>query len=189
MAATKTLVTPDDLLRMPDGKGYELIDGELKEIDVSFQSSFVAGEIFGVLRDFVKPRQLGYVAPEGTSYRCFSDSTKVRRADASFIRITKLSAGEALTEGHCSIAPDLVIEVVSPNDLADEVEEKVNDWASAEVALIWVIYPKQQKVRVFPAGTPAYELHAKDTLTAELLLPGFKCAVADLFWMPGQSAA
>ena len=67
-------LTPDDLFNLPDGgKGLELVDGEVKKLDVSFLSSFVAGAIFFALGSHLGSRRLGWVSPEGTSFRCFPD--------------------------------------------------------------------------------------------------------------------
>src|SRR5258708_7783029 len=105
-------MTPDDLLRLPDrGKGAELIDGELKELNVSYLSSYVAGAIYFQLQGHVMPRRLGWVSPEGTSYRCFPDDpTRVRRADTAFHALDRLTPDRATTEGHLTVVPDLVVE-------------------------------------------------------------------------------
>src|SRR5687767_4752693 len=117
--------TPDDLLRLPDGgRGFELVNGDLKEMDVSFLSAYIAGEIYGRLRDHVRPRRLGWVTPEGTSFRCFPDPRTIRRADTAFHLLSRVTAEQAMSEGFFSIVPDIVVEVVSPNDLGQDIEEK-----------------------------------------------------------------
>src|SRR5687768_3238670 len=104
--------TPEDLLHMEDGSHYELVDGELVERNMSVWSSYVAGRIHYLLVKFCESRSLGWVLPEGTSYQCFSDApSKVRRPDTSFIRLDRLSSAQANEEGHCSIAPDLAVQV------------------------------------------------------------------------------
>src|SRR6478672_7990640 len=137
-APPATKLTPDDLLRLPDGgKGYELVDGELKELNVSFLSSFVAGQTYFALRTHVGTSRLGWVSPEGTSFRCFpDDENRVRRADTAFHRLGRLTADQARAEGHCTVVPDLVVEVVSPRDLAYEVDEKRIEWQEAGAQLV-----------------------------------------------------
>lgn len=181
-------VTPDDLLRMPDrGKGWELVDGKLRAQNVSYLSSFVAGELHFILRAFVGSARLGWVAPEGTSFRCFpSDRTLVRRADTSFHRLDRLRADQAMSEGHCTVVPDLVVEVVSPNDLAEEVNAKRTEWLAAGASVVWVVYPIQQEVHVYGADGSAAVLKRTDLLTSESLLPGFQVPVAELFRLPTQ---
>jgi Uma2 family endonuclease len=182
--------TPDDLLRMPDwGKRFELVGGVLKELNVSFLSSFVAGTIYFALRSHIDPRGLGWVSPEGTSFRCFPDDpNKVRRADTAFHRLDRLSPAQATAEGHCTVVPDLAVEVVSPNDLADDVNGKRVEWLEAGAKLVWVVYPVQRNVHAFRSDGPAAVFGPTDTLTAEPVLPDFRAPVADLFRLPSAGS-
>ncbi len=184
--APRKRYTPDDLLRMGDrGRDYELVDGELVEVVVSYQSAWVAGEVHFHLRGHVGPRRLGWVAPEGTCFRCFPDDPdRVRKADVAFHRLDRLTTQRAETEGHLTVCPDLVVEVVSPNDTANEVMAKRSEWLDAGAQLVWVIYPKQREVHVYPAAGAVRVFRAADTLTAEPLLPDFHVPVADLFTLP-----
>src|SRR5260370_40641018 len=91
--------TPEDLLTLPDGELYELIDGQLVEKAMSTWSNYVAGVIFSLLQDFCRPRSLGWVFPEGTTYQCFPNHPlMVRKADVSFLRLERLSVAEAHAE-------------------------------------------------------------------------------------------
>ena len=188
--APEKTVSPDDLLLMPDGgKEFELVDGRLKETNVSLQSSYIAGEAYLAMRLFCRDRQPGWVFPEGTSFRCFPfDDTRVRRADAAFIELARLSEEQFRTQGHCRVAPDLVVEVVSPNDSADDVDAKVVDWLSAGVRLVWVISPAAGHIRVYPSDAQGTILRSTDTLAGEPVLPGFAVPVADLFRLPETMA-
>ncbi len=185
-----TKFTPDDLLRLPDqGKGFELVDGELKELNVSFLSTYTAGRVFKELALHVDPRKLGWVSPEGTSFRCFPDEPdRVRRADTAFHSLGRLTPAQAMTEGHCTVVPDLVVEVVSPNDLAYEVDEKRADWLSAGAKLVWVLYPVQQTIYAYRADGTVALFNRTDTLTAEPVLPEFRVPVAELFQLPVETA-
>jgi Uma2 family endonuclease len=176
--------SPEDLLQMPDGERYELVDGQLVERDLGAESSFIAGETYGILRDYSKSHRSGWAFPEGTSYQCFPTMPeKVRRADASFIRAGRLP-GEWPPKGHIKIAPDLAVEVVSPGDLAYEVDEKVEEYIGAGVALVWVVNPVYRTVRVYRGDGSGVILRADDELTGGDVLPGFRCKVSDLFAAP-----
>ena len=95
-----TRYTPDDLLKMPDGNRYELVDGNLVERIVSLWSSYVAGRLHNLLSNHCQKNSLGWVLPEGTSYQCFPDDPeRVRRPDTSFIRRERLSLEQAAAEG------------------------------------------------------------------------------------------
>ena len=177
---------PDDPFLLSDnGKGWELVDGELRELNVSFQSSFTAGRVCTKLTNHVEAKNLGWVSPEGTSYRCFPDDPKlVRRADTSFHALGRLTQEQAKREGHCTVVPDLVVEVVSPNDLADDVNEKRIEWLLAGAKLVWVIHPIQESIHAYRADGSVRLFERTDVLTAEPVLPAFSAPVADLFRLP-----
>jgi Uma2 family endonuclease len=184
-------LTPDDLFRLPDrGKGFELVDGELQELNVSFLSSFMAGRLFLQLALYVESNKLGWVSPEGTSFRCFPDDPdRVRRADTAFHVLGRLTEAQVTTEGHCTVVPDLVVEVVSPNDLADEVNQKRVEWLAAGAKLVWVIHPVQQTIHAYRADGTVGLFGRNDTLTGAPVLPDFRVAVADLFRLPAGASA
>lgn len=188
--ATEELVTPEELLTMPDGDQYELVDGRLMERKMSVWSSYVAGVIFSILFPYCRKNGLGWVFPEGSTYQCFPDNpSKVRRADTSFIRSARLSLAQATAEGHCSLAPDLAVEVLSPNDVAISVDEKVAEFLSAGVAAVWVVNPEQRTVKIHRAIGTGTILRENDEIDGETIIPGFRCRVADFFVPPDGVAA
>jgi Uma2 family endonuclease len=183
--ATKTRYTPEDLLTMPDGDRYELVNGELVERDMSFWSSYIAGVIHHVLTTYCVGRKRGWVAPEGATFQCFPDDPqKVRKADVSFIRLDRLTPEMATEEGHMSIAPDLAVEVVSPRDLYYKVDAKAEEWLAAGAQLVWVVNPRTRTVMVRRADGTATIFHENDELTGESVIPGFRCRVGELFLLP-----
>jgi Uma2 family endonuclease len=177
--------TPEDLLCMPEGDRYELVDGQLVEYNKSFWASYIAGRILNRLLTCCDAHQLGWVLTEGTSYQCFPlNPERIRRADVSFLRRERLSLAQATAEGHLRIAPDLAVEVLSPNDLAYEVDAKVQDYLSAGVHLVWVVNPLARTIEVHRLRGEGTILRENDELTAEDVLPGFSCRVGDLFLPP-----
>jgi Uma2 family endonuclease len=172
-------LTPEELLRLPDGDMYELVDGRLVERKMGAESSYIAGIIFSLLYAFCKPRKLGWVFPADASYQCFGKAlSNVRKPDVSFIRSGRLPS---IPKGHIPIAPDLAVEVVSPNDLASEIYEKVKDYLAAKVSLLWVVDPGPRTVMVyFPDGN-ARLLTEDHELTGGEVIPGFICNVKELF--------
>lgn len=175
-------ITPEDLLALEDSERYELLNGRLVEQSVSLKSSWVAGEIAFLLRRYLEKNPLGNVFPEGTSYQCFPDEPRrVRRADVSFIRTGRLTESQ-FDSGHCPIAPDLAVEVVSPHDSYADVVAKLDDYFSASVPLIWVVDPESRTVTVYRNGAESISLlHEADELSGEQVLPDFACRVADIF--------
>jgi Uma2 family endonuclease len=173
--------TPQDLLALPDANAYELVDGELVERNVSVLASLVEGIVFNLLLVHIRSHQLGWIWPSSLGYQCFPDApNKVRRPDVSFVGRERMTTAH-LAEGHLSIPPDLAVEVLSPNDLAYEIDEKVEEYLRVGVRLVWVINPESRLVRVHRLDGSVTSLRAQDELGGEDVLPGFRCRVNDLF--------
>jgi Uma2 family endonuclease len=188
--AVEKTYTPEDLLAMPDRKDYELVDGHLVERHMGRLSSWVGGQVFYALTAFLRDHQLGWDWPADQGYACFPDAPgKVRKPYVSFIRRDRLP--DALTsEGYTYIPPDLAVEVLSPNDLAYEVENKVLEYLNAGVALVWVINPEARTVHIHRGDGSVGWLREEDELGGEDVVPGFGCRVAVLFpAKPAQSPA
>lgn len=177
--------TPEELLTMPDGDMYELVDGQLVERKMGWKSGWVGTRLASLLTTYCDENGLGWVAGADSSYQCFPSSPRqVRKPDVSFIRIDRLPADEA-PEGHCRIAPDLAVEVVSPNDFYSEVEEKVKDYLDAKVPLIWIVDPATRTARAHRIDGSVKNLNLGDELEGEDVVPGFHCPLATLFRPPG----
>jgi Uma2 family endonuclease len=113
-------------------------------------------------------------------YRCFADdASKSRKPDASFVSKQRLPA-DWQSLGFLSIPPDLAVEVTFPNDLAYEVDEKVEEYLSAGVKLVWEINPIERMVTVHRLDGTVQKLHERDVLSGEDVIPGFECRVGDL---------
>jgi Uma2 family endonuclease len=187
--AAKPPYTPEDLLAMPDGDRYELIDGNLVERNVGSLASLIGGELFGLLRAHVKQHNLGWVWPGDNTYQCFPHApTRVRRPDVSFIRQGRLPGGQA-AGGHERVVPDVVAEVLSPNDMAYDIDERLEDYLRAGVRLVWVVSPTTRTVQVYRADNSGTRLRESDDLTGEDVVPGFRCRVGDLFPPPPAQPA
>jgi len=89
--ATPVRYTPEDLLRMPDSKSYELVDGRLVERNMGIESSGVGGILGRKLGNHCEPGRLGHVLPADASFQCFADApNKVRKPDVSFVSFERM---------------------------------------------------------------------------------------------------
>ena len=175
------LLDPDDLLRMPDGDRYELIDGVPVEKKMGAESDRIALRLGGLLDQYCLRTGCGLAFGSSTGYRCFPNNLRqLRKPDVSFIATGRLPRDEA-PEGDIDIAPDLAVEAVSPNDTYEEVQQKLMDYRSAKVRLVWVISPKTKSVLIRRLDGSCAELFADGELFGEDVIPGFTCKVADLF--------
>jgi Uma2 family endonuclease len=178
--AQKT-ITPADLLVMPDSVQFELVDGELVERNVSVLPSLVEVLIQTLLANFCQAHNSGVVLSSSNGYQCFPDApAKVRKPDVSFIRRERFSP-DHLREGWLSISPDLAVEVLSPNDTAYEVDQKVEEYLGVGVPIVWVVNPETRIIKIHRQDGTVAKLHADAELTGETVLPSFRCKVESLF--------
>jgi Uma2 family endonuclease len=174
--------TPEDLLRITDRLMPELIDGRLVEREpVGQKADAIVTRLLGWVGNFVATHDLGLINGAQGSYQIFPDAPqKVRIPDGSFTRRDRLPA-EGPAKGHARVAPDLVVQVVSPNDTATELDEKIEDFFAAGVPLIWVLNPETRTIQVYRRDGTSTRLRPGETLEGEDILPGFRCDVARLF--------
>lgn len=183
---SKPEVTPDALLMMPDGDRYELVDGHLVERNMGFRSSYIGANLCQLIGSYCRANDLGWFVGSDCGYQCFPDDpNRVRKPDVSFIRRGRLSRDSA-PEGHVRIAPDLAVEVLSPNDLDYETDRKVEEYLRAGVRLVWVVSPESRTVLVYRGDGTITGLRESDELSGEDTLPGFRCRVSDLFTTPSS---
>jgi Uma2 family endonuclease len=181
-------ITPDDLMRMPDRKSFELVNGELLELRMGVFSGVVQTTIGGLIFAHCQSTKAGWViVGSDTGYRCFPNNPlTVRKPDVSFVRAERWEPG-FLHEGFLTIVPDLAVEVVSLNDLAREVVQKIEEYLAAGFPLIWVVYPECRLVDIYRKDGSVTRLRADAEITGEDVLPGFRCLVASFF--PPQEKA
>lgn len=179
MTAPDTM-TADELLRhsIPD-KRTELVRGRLVVREpAGFRHGVVAMNIARRLSDYVTSHGLGVVVAAETGFKLFSAPDTVRAPDAAFIRADRVP--QPLPRGYAEIAPDLVVEVLSPDDRAGEVLAKVGDWLAAGCQLVWVLDPELRLARVYRADGSEAILSVDDAIDGEDLLPGLRVEVGQL---------
>jgi len=183
MSTTKTFVTLSDLWRMPeDGFRYELVAGELvKKTPAGWKHGYLAMRLGSLLDQHVRAGHLGVVCAAETGFRLSSDPDTVRAPDVSFVAASRIPK-DGLPDTFCPFAPDLAVEVVSPNDRFQEVLAKVDDYLKAGTNVVWVVDPKTETVLVYVSGPEAnLRLQTGDVLRGEPVLPGFAVGLNELF--------
>ncbi len=180
--AEVTTITADDLLSLPEAEQYELVHGQLVERTMGQQTGWIAAAVITLLGTYLLKHPIGDVYSKSCSYRCFPHEPEmVRRPDVSLILHGRLPLDQFL-KGHARIVPDLVVEVLSPNDLAYDVTEKIHDYFRAGVPLIWEVSPSTRSVTVYEEGGRSVQLlQHEDRITGGDVLPGFECCVSEFF--------
>ena len=181
MTAT-LLMTIEDLERegTPDDGRHELIEGVLVEMAPSSSgASRVGARCVTYLGQHVLPRGLGDVFGADGGFAPFPGRKTVRVPDAAVVRADHLPPPDQ--DGFYRLAPDLVIEVVSPSDRMIEVTDKAMMWLDAGVRFVWVVDPPSRSVTVYGADRVPRLFHETDELDGGEVLPEFRLPVAALF--------
>ncbi|MBM2827284.1 MAG: hypothetical protein HW403_1348 [Dehalococcoidia bacterium] len=182
MSIEKTLVMAEHLLTMPkDGYRYALVKGELRKMPLNgARHGSTVALILSFVGDFVRNHKLGKTFAPGTGFLLYRAPDTVRAPDVAFVSRERLPEGE-IPATFLEMAPDLVVEVVSPNDTAAEVQEKVEEWLRAGTRMVWVVYPNIHSVTVFRSLSEVQVLGESESLNSAPVLPGFSCQVNQLF--------
>ena len=182
MTVNQRLMTAEDLLRLPyDGMRHELIRGELRTMPPGgWGHGKHTSRIDWSLGPYVAEHGLGEVATNETGFLLTTNPDTVRAPDVAFVRRQRLLEVDP-ERGYYPGAPDLAVEVISPNDLYTEVDEKVAEWLEHGTRMVLVVNPRRKSVAVHQPGRDVRMLGVEDTLDGEEVVPGWTLPVRDLF--------
>ncbi len=181
MAETKTRITAEELIAMPDnGMRREVVKGELREMaPAGALRGDAAMNLGALLKLHVKANRLGRAPAAETGFILARNPDTIRAPDTGFISEERVPA-EGPPDGYWELAPDLAVEVVSPSDTASEVQEKVREWIEAGVKLVWVVYPKTRSIVVHKSLKDISTLTEGESLDGGEVVPDFECPVKDI---------
>lgn len=164
---------------------YELVEGQLVIKPVSFRTSLVAANLNVAFVLWAERTGAGMWFPESPFRSLPSSRRTVRKPDGAFLSNERL-IGSDWEDAYINVAPDLTVEVISPNDKFYDVDRKLAEYFEAGVRRAWIINPDVPSVRVHRSFEDVTILRPGDELMDEEVLPGFRCPVAALFVRPGQ---
>jgi Uma2 family endonuclease len=173
-------ITGEELAALGDLGRTELVKGEIIYLmPTGHPHSFYEGNITIALGVFVKEHKLGRILPGEVGIYTHRQPDTVRGADVAFISHERLA--QVQSKSFLDICPELIIEVMSPDDTWSEVHEKLEEYFAVGAKLIWVLDPRRQCLHVYRSLTDLDVLTVQDTLTGGAVLPGFQVPVAELF--------
>jgi Uma2 family endonuclease len=171
--------TIDDLLKCPkDGQKYELVDGEIVVSPAGFHHGVIVGKIVHIFATFLETHPIGQVSPDNVGIRL--PNGNLRSPDVILVSNEKLPSGKP-PEGFGEFIPDLVVEVLSPEDSLKEVGQKIGEFLECGVPFVWLVDPARKTVTVYRSLSQTQQFSTNDVITAEPALPGFSCPVSRFF--------
>jgi len=166
-----------------DDELYEVINGERVRKPMSNYENVMAGILFARLDTHATASNLGRALIEVMFDLPHVDNN--RRPDVAFVSAARWPLNRRVPRQNAwAIVPELAAEVVSPTDDLEEVMDKVEEYFRAGVSLVWLVLPQQERVYVYTSPTAVQILSRSDDLTGDLVVPGFRLPLANLFPPP-----
>lgn len=182
-AVSSTMPSSPAPERLQDEPLYEIIDGEHVELPpMSILASRVASRLQGHLCHFLMANPLGEALVD-TLVRLPLPVDRNRRPDVAFVSAQRIAQAppQPGSDNAWNIVPELMVEVVSPHDLAEEIVERLEEYWAAGAQLVWVVYPTQRLVYVYQSPRQVRILSGGDELDGGEAVPGLRIAIASLF--------
>ena len=177
MALARPRLTEDEFMRLPDdGRKYELVDGEAKEVSTGVRHDEIVALLIFLLFPFTKGR--GVLCASQAGFRMVNGN--VRSPDVSFTLKERLPDGKAPV-GFGDAAPDLCIEIISPSEDQADMARKVVEYFASGAQEVWHLYPETQSLTVFHSPTDSLIYGPDAEIESPNLLPGFRSRITELF--------
>ena len=158
----------------------ELVEGEIAlQMPVGYPHGIIEGIITVLLFVFVKRQKLSHVLSGEVGIYTRRNPDTVRAADVAYISHERLA--NAVSQSYLDVAPELLVEVMSPSDPWSGVHEKLAEYFAIGVKLVWVVNPKLEHIHVYQSPDAVVRLTKGGVLSGESVLPGFSTAVAEIF--------
>ena len=171
-------VSPEVIAALDPDKEYEIVDGHPEEKEMGgARHGGVGVRLITRLGSHVETHRLGGVYGPDTAFKIGQNE---RLPDVAFVSAARMGP-EGEPEGTWQIAPDLAVEIVSPNDLFEKVISKVHEYLAAGVREVWLVSPEHRTIIIHHSPTRTTILSENDYLVSDDILPGFRCHVAELF--------
>lgn len=173
-------ITGEDLARLGDIGPSELIKGEIVYMSpTGFWHGSVEGRISRIVGNFVSAQGLGEVFSGEVGIYTQRNPDTIRAADVGFVSRGRLA--QVKSKSYLDVAPELVVEILSPDDRWSDLTDKLDEYFAIGVNVIWVVDPRRKQVYVYRSVTDVQRLSVEETLTGGEALPSFSVPVAELF--------
>jgi len=177
-----SITTAEQLFAMPSNdKRVELVNGVLKMMSpAGSEHGKIANRISFLLTKHVEQFDLGEVYAAETGFLISSNPDTVRAPDAAFVSHKRLASVEP-TNSYLPLAPELVVEVISPNDRFSEVEAKASQWLAAGTKLVLVVDPGNVSIKTYGPEANIQTYQSGNTVECDEACSGWALSVDDVF--------
>jgi Uma2 family endonuclease len=178
--STSQVITAEELERIEiPGKVTELLRGRpVVREPPGARHGGVAAKLTYLLGEHVYRNHLGVLFAQDTGFKIESSPDTVRAPDVAFV--AQMRADRIPARGYAQLAPDLAVEIVSPDDRPGELLAKVGQWLDAGTKLVWVIDPVREEARVYRSNGELTIVPRSGTLDGEDVIPGLACALIEV---------
>jgi len=176
----ENLITAEEFLHWPDEGRCELVHGKILHLTASrFRHGVIEIELGSALRAYSRESGRGIVASGEVGLWVRRNPDTVRGADLVFISRGRYARRSP--KGFLDVLPELVVEILSPDDRRGGVQEKLEEYLAAGVDLVWIVDPEHRCVLAYRSLLEVDRFEEGDLLRDDDILPGFSFPVADLF--------
>ncbi|MFM7602540.1 MAG: Uma2 family endonuclease [Pseudanabaena sp.] len=180
-SSSSQALTDQEFMSLPEnGNLYEYVDGELIVVANSgVEHGYLALTLGYFLTGFVRTHKLGVTCDSSTAFKMKTGNK--RSPDLAFIAKERLQGLKRLPKGFFEGAPDLAVEIISPNNTFEEIHNKLVEYFENGTRLVWVILPDEEFVLVYHKPKPSKLLQLEDNLDGEDVIPNFSLPLSELF--------
>jgi len=173
------LLTGEEFFALGDIGPCELVNGRIVPMSLTGgEHGLIESEIIFQLKDFNRRQQAGWVLSGEAGVYVRRNPDTVRGMDAAFISKVR---HPARPKKFLEIAPELIVEIISPNDRWREIQDKLKEYFAIGVDTVWLIDPEDQTIFIYSELTEMIRLEKDDVLRGEGPLAGFELPVAAVF--------
>ena len=141
--------------------------------------SYLAGLLIHLIAACVREHDIGIVLPTDGMLRLAPGL--VRIPDVSFISWARLPGGKVPHTPVADLSPDIAIEVISPGNTREEMQQKLRDYFAAKIRQVWYVYPKSREIHVYTEAESATIYTEQQALDGGAMLPGFQLDLRQFF--------
>ncbi len=189
MSTQTERITFDEWRAMPETKQrYEIVDGVMIIAAVpSADHQWLSGEMYWKLRDFVEPRRLGVALFAPLNLLIQREPLRTRQPDVLYLSAERTGIrGRRELRGIqvLDVAPDIVVEVLSPSNSRRDIQEKLEDYRRLGVLECWLMSPEAETVEVVelsPVGMVTVKVSGSNETLISARLEGFALPLQEIF--------